>query len=176
MDFSKIDAAFRKEIVREGTTFLDGQLKIATAADARATGLAAMFIAAASALTAGVVIAIFNSTTSTLAAKLPLMFGGGAAALCFIGAAIFCIIALRPVKFWLPGLAPVNWNEDVVLGKALEDCLGERAGHIQTQIDANATIIEGNAKLFRRGAVLGVSAPFVGAAVWALASICKFAS
>jgi hypothetical protein len=39
LDFSKIKADFRKEIVREGTVFFDGQLKIATSADSRASGL-----------------------------------------------------------------------------------------------------------------------------------------
>jgi hypothetical protein len=82
------------------------KVKIATAADARASGLAAMFIAAATALTAGVVIAIFNSTTPTLTAKLPLMFGGGTAALCFIGAAIFCIMALIPVESLASWISP----------------------------------------------------------------------
>jgi hypothetical protein len=88
MDFSKIKSEFRKEIVREGTAYLDGQLKIATAADARSAGLAAMFIAASTALTAGVVISIFNASGAALPARLPMMLGGGAAAISFITAAI----------------------------------------------------------------------------------------
>ena len=43
MDFSKIQSDFRKEIVREGTVFLDGQLRVATSADARSSGLAGIF-------------------------------------------------------------------------------------------------------------------------------------
>jgi hypothetical protein len=175
MDFSKITADFRKEIVREGTVFLEGQLKIATAADARASSLAAMFIAAASALTAGVVISIFNSANSPLTSKLPLMLGGGVAALCFIAAAILCIFVLQPADFWLPGLAPENWKEDIAQGKALDECLHERADHIQEQIDANNKLIGRNARLFRIGAFIGVSAPFVGVVVWILASMHKFA-
>ena len=91
MDFSKIKPDFRKEIVREGTVYLDGQLKIATAADARASGLAGIFIAAATALIAGVVIAIFNSAGAALPARLPMMLGGAAAALFFLAAAVLCI-------------------------------------------------------------------------------------
>ena len=53
LDFSKIKSDFRKEIVREGTVYLDGQLRIATSADSRASGLAGIFTAAATALTAG---------------------------------------------------------------------------------------------------------------------------
>jgi hypothetical protein len=177
MDFSKIQPDFRKEIVREGTVYLDGQLKIATAADARASGLAGMFIAAATALTAGVVIAVFNSagSGSALSAKLPMMIGGAAAAVCFITAAILCISAIQPVKFWLPGLAPENWDSDVTSGRALDECLGERAQHIQEQIADNIKVIERNATLFKWGARLGISSPFLGVAIWLLASVCKLA-
>jgi hypothetical protein len=176
MDFSKIQPDFRKEIVREGTVYLDGQLKIATAADARASGLAGMFIAAATALTAGVVIAIFNSAGAALPARLPMMLGGGSAAICFLVASILCITAIRPVNFWLPGLAPENWDTDVASGRALDDCLGERAQHIQEQIADNLKIIKSNATLFKWGARLGISAPFVGISIWLLASVCKFVS
>jgi hypothetical protein len=174
MDFSKIKSDFRIEIVREGTVHLDGQLKIATSADARASGLAGMFTAAATALTAGVVIAIFNSAGSPLSARLPMMFGGTAAALCFFAAAVLCIRAIQPVSFWLPGLAPENWMPDVTGGRSLDDCLGERAQHIQEQITDNLRTIENNAKLFKWGSLLGISAPFVGVVVWLLTSVCKF--
>jgi hypothetical protein len=174
MDFSKITPDFRKEIVREGTVYLDGQLKIATAADARASGLAGMFTAAATALTAGVVIAIFNSPGAALPARLPMMLGGASAALCFLAAAVLCITAIRPVSFWLPGLAPENWSSDVAGGRTLDDCLGERAQHIQEQIVDNLKTIESNAKLFKWGARLGIAAPFVGVVIWLLASVCKF--
>lgn len=175
MDFSKIKSDFRKEIVREGTVYLDGQLKIATSADARASGLAGMFTAAATALTAGVVIAIFNSTSgSSLAARLPMMLGGGVAALCFLAAAVLCITAIRPVSFWLPGLSPENWATDIASGRELDDCLGERAQHIQEQIAENLKTIESNAKLFKWGARFGIAAPFVGVLVWLLSSVCRF--
>lgn len=170
MDFSKIDADFRKEIVREGTVYLDGQLKIATAADARASGLAGMFTAAATALTAGVVIAIFNSAGAALASRLPMMLGGGAAAACFLMAAVLCIKAIQPVSFWLPGLAPENWQSDIATGRKLDDCLGERAQHIQEQIADNIVTIEKNARFFRWAARIGISAPFIGVLVWALSS------
>jgi hypothetical protein len=176
MDFSKIKSEFRKEIVREGTVYLDGQLKVATAADARASGLAGMYTAAATALTAGVVISIFNSAGSALHDRLPMMLGGAVSAVFFLVAAILCIAAIQPVSFWLPGLAPENWETDISAGKDLDDCLGERAAHIQEQIAENLKTIEGNARLFRWGARLGISAPFAGVIVWLLASLCKFAA
>src|SRR6266508_2556649 len=111
MDLSKIKPEFRKEIVRGGEAYLDGQLKIATSADSRASGLAGMFTAAATALTAGVVIAVFNPAWA-VPARLPLMLGGSIAAACFLIGAVLCITAIRPVDFWLPGCAPENWADD----------------------------------------------------------------
>src|SRR5438477_148628 len=111
MDFSKIDSDFRKEIVREGTAHLDGQLKVATAADARASGLAGMFTAAATGLTAGVVITLFNAAGAQLAERIPMILGGAAAGLCFLSGAVLCIVSLQPVGFFLPGLGPENWQE-----------------------------------------------------------------
>lgn len=170
MDFSKIDSDFRKEIVREGTVFLDGQLKIATAADARASGLAGIFTAAATAMTAGVVIAIFNTAGPAIQARLPMMIGGSIAALLFLTAAVLCIKAIQPVSFWLPGLAPENWTKDIASARKLDDCLGERAAHIQEQIAENLQTIDRNAKYFRWGARLGIAAPFAGVVVWLLAT------
>lgn len=85
LDFSKIKSDFRKEIVREGTVYLDGQLRIATSADSRASGLAGIFTAAATALTAGIVITIFNAAGTSLQSKLPLMLGGASAAILILG-------------------------------------------------------------------------------------------
>jgi hypothetical protein len=176
LDFSKIKADFRKEIVREGTVYLDGQLKVATSADSRASGLAGIFTAAATALTAGIVITIFNSAEAPLRDKLPLMLGGTASALLFLAAAVLCIVAIQPVNFWLPGLAPENWDTDIASGRELDDCLGERAAHIQQQIADNLKTIAGNARRFRWGSRLGIAAPFVGVVVWLLASACRFAA
>jgi hypothetical protein len=63
---------------------------------------------------------------------------------------------------------------DVTGGRSLDDCLGERAQHIQEQITDNLRTIENNAKLFKWGSLLGISAPFVGVVVWLLTSVCKF--
>jgi hypothetical protein len=169
MDFSKIAADFRKEIVRGGESYLDGQVKIAASADSRASSLAGMYTAAATALTAGVVIAIFNAAGDKLTMRYPLILGGVAAALCFLIGAMLCIRAIQPAGFFLPGCEPANWQEDIDGGKALDDCLGERAKHIQTEIEANFQVIEGNAKLFKWGARFGIAAPFLGFFVWAIA-------
>ena len=170
MDFSKIKSEFRKEIVREGTVYLDGQLRVATSADSRASGLAGIFTAAATALAAGIVITIFNAQGHPLGEKLPLMIGGAASAVLFLTAAVLCILAIQPVSFWLPGLAPENWDSDIASGRDLDDCLGERAAHIQIQIAENLQTIALNARRFQWGSRLGITAPFAGIVVWLLAS------
>jgi hypothetical protein len=166
MDFSKIDRPFRDEIIKGGEAYLDGLLKIATSADSRASGLAGIFTAAATALTAGVVIAIANAPGADILARLPVLAGGGTAAACFLIAAIFCVRSLQPTSFWLPGCEPTNWEEDVAAGRKLDDCLEERAKHIQDHIDQNAHVIEKNAKLFKWGTRFGIAAPFVGFVAW----------
>jgi NADH:ubiquinone oxidoreductase subunit B-like Fe-S oxidoreductase len=92
----------------------------------------------------------------------------------FLIGAIQCWRVIIPVDFWLPGCEPENWETDVVAGKKLHDCLGERAGHIQQQIAENLSVIEANAKKFRSGALCGIVAPFVGVAAWAVASACHW--
>jgi hypothetical protein len=171
MDFTKIDPDFRKEIVRGGEAYLDGQVKIATAADSRASGLAGMFIGAATALTVGVVIALFNPSWTTFTARLPFVLGGATAAGCFLFGAIQCVRAIQPVSFYLPGCEPDAWDTDVTSGRKLDDCYGERAGHIQEMISDNHKTIERNANLFKWGTRLGIGAPFAGLIVWGLATV-----
>jgi hypothetical protein len=170
MDFSKIDAEFRKKI---GEAYLDGQVKIATSADSRASSLAGMYTAAATALTAGVAISIFNAAGSQLEERLALIVGGGVAALFFLVGAICCIIAVQPIGFFLPGCEPENWQEDIDAGRKLDDCLGERAKHIQDAIAYNFNVIGKNARLFAFGAGFGMAAPFAGTLVWLFYAPCE---
>jgi hypothetical protein len=174
MDFSKIDDVFSKEIIRGGEAYLDGMLKVAASADQRASGLAGMFTTAATALLAAVV-ALANPAWK-VPGQIPLMVGGAAAAIMFLVGALLCLSTIMPVKFWLPGCEPGNWEPDVVAGKTLHDCLGERARHMQEQITENLSVIESNARRFKWGAICGIAAPFVGVLIWGLVSICRWAS
>jgi hypothetical protein len=173
MDFTKIDDVFSKEIVRGGEAYLDGQLRVATSADQRASGLAGMFTAAATALLAAVV-ALANPAWS-IPGRLPLILGAASAAVFFLIGALMCLRVIMPVKFWLPGCEPGNWESDVVAGKTLHACLGERSMHIQEQIAENHTVIEANARIFKWGARCGIAAPFIGFLVWGLISVCRWA-
>ena len=165
MDLSKIKSDFKREIIRGGEAYLDGQVQIATSADSRASNLAGVFTTAATALFAGVVIGLFDNQWNT-PDRLPLLIGGAVAGLMFLLAATQCVRAIIPTPFWLPGCEPDNWIDDVQSGKALDACLGERAQHIQKQIEKNSEIITQNAKRFEWGAKLGIAAPIVGIVFW----------
>lgn len=78
--------------------------------------------------------------------------------------------AIQPVGFFLPGCKPANWQDDIEAGKELDECLGERAKHIQGHIDETFKVIDGNAGKFKWGAWFGIAAPFVGIVVWAISS------
>ena len=87
----------------------------------------------------------------------------------FLLGAIQCWRAIMPADFYLPGAEPENWVDDVTNARKLKVCLGERADHIQTDINQNRELIQGNAKKFSVGAIFGIIAPFVGVGVWAIA-------
>jgi hypothetical protein len=103
MDFTKIDDIFSKEIVRGGEAYLDGQLRVATSADQRASGLAGMFTAAATALLAAVV-ALANPAWN-VSGHVALMFGAGVAAGMFLLGAILCLLGDVPADVEIGGAA-----------------------------------------------------------------------
>lgn len=175
MDLSKVAPEFRKEIVRGGEEYLSGQLIIATSADSRASGLAGVFTAVATALAAGVIVVLFSPDWG-IPQRVSLALGGGAAAVLFIASAALCVFAIRPISFWLPGCDPEAWEDDVEAGRLLDDCIGGRAKHIQEQIVENDRAIKTNARLFKWGSILGVAAPFVGVIVWLISSVGGWAS
>jgi hypothetical protein len=170
LDFAKVELDLAKEIVRSGEVYLDGQVKLATSADSRAAGLGGMFTAAATALTAGVIAL----SVRVFAGRLEFMAAGGLTALMFLIGAILCIRSIMPVGFCLSGCEPGKWVDDVQEGRALKDCLGDRATHIQEQISENAQVLELNARLFKWGARMGIAAPFAGLFVWLAIWLSRF--
>lgn len=173
MDLSGLDEKFSEAIIRDGQAYLDGQVRIATAADSRASGLAGIFTATATALTAGVVIALFNPAWQTVAARVPITIGGAIAAVLFFFGAVLCIRAIMPVEFNLPGCEPMMWDDDIKANKKLNECIGDRAEHINDQIKENNVVIARNAKLFKWGALSGIAAPFIGIVAAVLLFACR---
>lgn len=169
MDWTTADVKMTTRIVDEGQTYLEGQLKLATSADGRAASLTGVFTAAAAALSAGL-IALAVAGQPAPASKYPIILGGGIAAILFLTAAAHCMMAILPAGFYLPGNEPSSWYGDIAAKKALAEALGEEAVHIQSKIEENREVLSRNAKLFRRGAILGISAPTVGTLVWLVSS------
>ncbi len=169
MDWKAADKEMTTRIVEEGQTYLDGQLRLATSADGRAAALAGVFTAAAAALMAGL-IALTIASKLEFADKYPIYLGGGVAALLFLVAAAHCIAAILPIGFWLPGNEPSSWYGDIESKKAMAEALGEEAEHIQSKIDENRTVLNRNARLFKRAAILGICAPTAGAILWLISS------
>lgn len=162
MDWTKAKPGVPENVSREGTVYLDAQLRLATSADQRAAVLAGIFTTASTALLAGLVAL----STSSAPGRLPIFLGGGTAVVLFVAAAAFCIVAIFPVGFWLPGSEPKSWKTDVEEGKDLVASLGQAADHIQEKIEENRCVLDANAKRFKWGATLGIAAPLVGTVVW----------
>jgi hypothetical protein len=96
--------------------------------------------------------------------------GGVTVALLFLIGASFCVAATLPVGMWLPGNQPESWFGDVDAGAELSAALGEEAEHIQAKVAENRDALKTNAARFRSGAILGITAPFVGLLVWFVAT------
>lgn len=169
MDWSTANKEILERVVEEGESYLRGQLTLATSADQRAAALAAVFTAAATALIAGI-LALTTTSPPHLRDHFPIYIGGGIASLCFLIAAGFCIAAVFPTNFFLPGNQPENWHGDIEAKKAIEVSLAEETQHIQGKIEFNRACIARNATRFKRGAILGIAAPLAGLLFWAVTS------
>ena len=170
IDWMKAKPEIVERVVREGEIYLDGQLKLATSADQRAAVLASVFTAAASAVLAGLSALAVSSSRSAPTHHYPIFIGGGGMAACFFFGAAFCISAIFPVNFWLPGSEPESWRCDVLAERGLQDALRDEAKHIQSKISDNRGVVEKNARRFKWGAILGISAPAAGLLLWIVTS------
>jgi len=173
MDWSKAKPEVVHRVVSEGDVYLDGQLKLATSADQRSAVLAGVFTAAATALLAGI-IALSAVKDTPLTVRYPIYVGGGAMVLLFLAAAAFCIAAVLPVGFWLPGSEPASWGRDIETGRELDASLLEEAQNLQAKIEDNRAVLRKNARRFVWGAALGISAPLVGALLWGVTSSARW--
>jgi len=169
MDFSKVRDDLALEVIRSAEALLSGQVTIATSADQRAAVMASVFAAAGAALVAGTITILSGNHPIAVVA------GGTTAGAFFLAGAACCVKATMPSDFYLPGNQPRDWKKDVSDGRALIACLGEQADHLQARIDFNNGIITENALWFKRGAWLGIVAPFAGALVWGLMTLGKLA-
>lgn len=174
MDWSKASSETIQRIVEEAEAYLDGQLRLATSADQRASVLAGVFTAAGTAIIVGLISV--SVTNILLRDAYPIYLGGSIAAVMFVIAAIQCVKATLPIGFWLPGNQPESWYPDVESGKELRESLAEEAEHTQEKIAENRQTLESNARWFRRGAKIGIAAPLVGGGLWLATFSCRLIS
>jgi hypothetical protein len=167
VDWSKAKEGIVTEVLKDSETYLAGTVTIAASADQRAAVVAGTFATAGAAIVAGV-IGFVAAASQDNAYALPIYAGGLIAALLFISGAIFCIRAAMPVGFYLPGTRPSGWGADVVDGRSLQECQHDLIDIRESAITANIEIIKRNAKNYKLGAYLGISAPVAGALVWLL--------
>lgn len=160
-DWTKANKKLVEAIVREGETYLQGQLTVATSADQRASVLGGIFAAAGTAIF-GALIAGSTGTLSLSIVVAGIVTGG-----VFLVSAGLCLSTALPVDFYLPGNEPANWYSDVDAETPLSSALGDVAEDTQSRIVNNNKVLKRNAWLFRTGAILGIAAPLLGLLIWA---------
>ncbi|MCW5772761.1 MAG: hypothetical protein KIT16_14045 [Rhodospirillaceae bacterium] len=158
-----------REIAHSGEKYVAAQLAIATSADQRAAVLGGVFLAAGTAIIAGL-IAAAAAATKPLSAGM--IVGGLAASALFLIAAGLCIFTALPIGFYLPGSRPANWYDDVDEKRDLPEVLGQHAQNFQEKIEKNAKTLEANAGKFKWGAICGIAAPVAGIVLWFVISAC----
>jgi hypothetical protein len=168
-DWTDVTQDMRLHIVQNATNYIDGQIRLATAADQRASALAGVFTAAGTALIAAM-IAFGTGALKEPLHPYPMLAAGSACAASFLLAGFFCIFSALPVDMYLPGGQPKTWDCDIKLKRPYDDCLKEEASNLQDKINDNRVIIKRNAALFRVGALFGIAGPAVGLVVWLLTS------
>jgi len=160
------DRVLVEVMLREGETFLQAQLVVATSADQRAAVLGGIYAAAGTALVAGIIAAVAASSDFPHAVVLGCALAGAL----FLVSSALCLSTALPVDFWLPGNEPSNWYEDIEKGVAIEVALGEEAVNYQSKIDENNKALKANAGRYRWGVYIGIAAPVLGVIGGALAS------
>jgi hypothetical protein len=163
MDWSQPDEKLVQEIIREAEAYLQAQLSLAIAADQRSSVMASLFAAGAAAIAAGLMTL---AATDHAQAYLAIFIGGIAASALLVGGAALCILAARPTNFAVPGNMPECWYDDVGKPSEFKLLLGQQAEIYQSQITENNATLSANATRFTWGALIGISAPVVGIALW----------
>jgi hypothetical protein len=139
IDPEKIQPDNIQEVIRLSELYLDGTIRFAIAADARAQALAGMFAGATTALAAGGLALLF-------AQGLTLVKGSLAAAALAASVSLFvglwnAIRAVRPVDFNVAGNYLDRWNSEADLCGPISIAQFGQAKVYQQQIDENRRVL-----------------------------------
>lgn len=160
VDWDGVPEAMVRQIFQQAETYLQAQLQIAIASDARAMTLAGFLVALATALVAAS-LAYWDKSNS-----LPVLVGGLAGAAPMVAGAFFAVWAARPLDFYLPGNEPEKWFS--VRQENLSEVIGGEAQNYGDHIACNKALIEANASSLILATKCAVAAPVIGAAAWAV--------
>jgi hypothetical protein len=157
-DWSTKEIELIREASRHAEAKLAAQVQFAVSADARASILAGIYVAAAT----GCVAALAASATLQ---ERPAAIGAAiGAVVAFIGGAYLCVWATLPCDFHLPGNEPGNWYGEIEKGAPTAKAAGEQLALFDSDIRENNRTLASNAQKFQWGALIGISAPLVGLA------------
>jgi hypothetical protein len=158
VDWSAVSVESAAAILRQGELYLDGQCRLAIAADQRAMAASSFF----SGFAAIVLAATFGYWSQVRG--IDLLVAGLVTAALLLAGAVSCVRAAWPVEFAVPGNEPKKWWG--VRGEPLNFLLGGQTEHCQFFIEHNHRVLVRNSWWLKAGLVWGVSAPFVGALTW----------
>jgi len=147
-------------ILRQGELYLDGQLHLAVATQARAATLTGIFLPAATALGG-----------AALASGEPaLMWAGLASAGLLFAGGLGCLMAaVLPSEFHVSGSEPKRLRTALRHGP-MSEVLDFEAENYQTMADRNSRVIRRYVYWLRAGGLAGAAAPLVGVLTWAALS------
>ena len=148
-----------REILERGERYLQSLHEIAASIDQRASTLSSVFTAGAV-----TILAVLGTGFDTLATDLRLLIAGLTVAAAWFAAAWFCIEALVPTRFHVPGIHPSTWYS--VSKQPINEVLGYAAEEYQERINQNLVINSRATKKLKRGTRLGAAAPAIGLLVW----------
>jgi len=150
-------------ILRQGELRLNAQLQTALAADQRSMTAAAILIAVSSASIG------FGVDAFTRAVPVESLGAGGLLTGVLLAvSSVFCVVSGAPTGFYLTGAIPENWWSDDVHHRSLAQAIRNESNNYSENIKENKKTLKRNAGWFRAGLLMGVGAPFAGAALWAL--------
>ena len=148
-------------VLDQAEKHLQAQFSTATAADGRAVTAASILAGLAGLAAASVATAPDVSPEGAWA-----ILAGAATAFC---AAAFCLMAARPVDFFVPGNQPEQWA--TCLLDPLSASKGKEITNYQEMIDDNAASLERASNHLLDGLRLAFAAPVVGAVVFLVTSL-----
>lgn len=164
MDWSKVAPGVPEKVLELGDSYLKAQLQLATSGDQRAAVMASVFAAAGAAILAGTMAFLADAAWSNPGISI----GGLTMASTFLIGAGLCAWATLPAKMCLPGNEPESWKCEIEAGLPLAKGICDEVENCQQNIEENEKMLARNARRFKAGAVVGITAPAVGFLAWLL--------